>query len=329
MLDNLLKHYISGTNWVDAVFVLVAIYIVVTNAGFIVTSLDLMGFLFSLLFSLKTYSFLSETFVIHFAISKGLAKAIGFFVAWVFSESLFYTVARIATKKLTKVSKGINYALGAFPAILQALLLYTFILTLTITLPISGPIKKDVLASRIGPPLLAVSQRLESRLRPVFNDAILDTLHFLTIKPESTQSVNLGFNISEENLNADTVSEIEMFNLVNNERKALGLNALVFDDSLREVARDYAKEMFVHGFFSHTSASDGSSPTDRLDREDVAYLVAGENLAFTPDVKFAHTGLMNSPGHRKNILSPEFGKVGIGVIDGGTFNKIFVQEFTD
>jgi len=43
----------------------------------------------------------------------------------------------------------------------------------------------------------------------------------------------------------------------------------------------------------------------------------------------AMQGLMNSPGHRANILSPSFHKVGIGVLDAGIYGEMFVQEFTD
>jgi len=38
---------------------------------------------------------------------------------------------------------------------------------------------------------------------------------------------------------------------------------------------------------------------------------------------------MNSPGHRANILGASFRRVGIGVIDGGVYGEMFVQEFTD
>ncbi len=72
-----------------------------------------------------------------------------------------------------------------------------------------------------------------------------------------------------------------------------------------------------------------SSPADRLDKQSIPYLIMGENLAYAPTESIAHTGLMNSPGHRANILSPEFGQVGLGVIDAGIYGKMFVQEFTN
>jgi uncharacterized protein YkwD len=58
-------------------------------------------------------------------------------------------------------------------------------------------------------------------------------------------------------------------------------------------------------------------------------LSAGENLAYAPSVAIAHEGLMNSPGHRENILRASFNKLGVGVIDAGVNGKMFCQEFTN
>ena len=51
--------------------------------------------------------------------------------------------------------------------------------------------------------------------------------------------------------------------------------------------------------------------------------------ALAPTVVIAHEGLMNSPGHRANILNPRFRRVGIGVADGGMHGKMFTQNFAD
>ena len=61
----------------------------------------------------------------------------------------------------------------------------------------------------------------------------------------------------------------------------------------------------------------------------VTYQAAGENLALAPTVQVAHEGLMNSPGHRANLLNARFRRVGIGVADGGMHGKMFTQNFTD
>ena len=100
------------------------------------------------------------------------------------------------------------------------------------------------------------------------------------------------------------------------------------DEKLREAARLHAKDMLERGYFSHYTP-EGISPFDRMEAANVAYKFAGENLAFAPDIQIAMNGLMKSQGHRDNILSPNFRKAGIGVLDAGIFGKIFVQEFTD
>lgn len=52
-------------------------------------------------------------------------------------------------------------------------------------------------------------------------------------------------------------------------------------------------------------------------------------MAYAPDTQTAHTGLMDSEGHKRNILEAEFGRVGIGVIDAGVQGMMFVQVFAD
>jgi uncharacterized protein YkwD len=100
------------------------------------------------------------------------------------------------------------------------------------------------------------------------------------------------------------------------------------DEKLTRVAEAHSRDMFARGYFAHNTP-EGTDPFKRMSEGGVKYIVAGENLALAPDVLAAHTGLMNSPGHRANILAPEFGKVGIGVIDGGKYGMMFSQEFTN
>ena len=62
---------------------------------------------------------------------------------------------------------------------------------------------------------------------------------------------------------------------------------------------------------------------------DVRFTAAGENLALAQTLEIAHRNLMNSPGHRANIMSPAFGRVGIGIMDGGFYGLMISQEFRD
>ncbi len=118
-----------------------------------------------------------------------------------------------------------------------------------------------------------------------------------------------------------------MYDLVNQERARAGLNPLEADMSLVKLARMKAKDMIDNGYFSHTSPTYGS-PFDMMKAYGVKYRYAGENLAGAPTVETAHTSLMNSPGHRANILNANFTMAGIGVVSGGPYGKMFVQMFT-
>jgi len=84
--------------------------------------------------------------------------------------------------------------------------------------------------------------------------------------------------------------------------------------------------MFARGYFAHDTP-EGRSPFDRMKEARVQFLTAGENLALAPTLSIAHQGLMNSPGHRANILRPQFGRVGIGIMDGGMRGLMVSQEF--
>ena len=120
-----------------------------------------------------------------------------------------------------------------------------------------------------------------------------------------------------------------MFGLVNRERQVAEVAPLLFDTRLRDVAQEYAKTMFSNGFFSHTSLMDGSTAAERVQSAGISYGILGENLAFAPDAYIAHQGLMNSEGHRRNILSSDYRRVGIGIADGGIYGKMFVQLFSN
>jgi uncharacterized protein YkwD len=117
-----------------------------------------------------------------------------------------------------------------------------------------------------------------------------------------------------------------MLELVNQERVAAGLKPLAPDPELTEVARRHSADMFARGYFAHDTP-EGRDPFDRMRGANVRFVTAGENLALAPTVQVAHRGLMNSPGHRANILYPQFGRVGIGIMDGGIRGLMISQEF--
>ena len=331
MIENLINRLSIHGNWVDLAFFLVIILFILTQRGFINTFIEAASFIFSLIASYRLYAFFGQILVANFSFPKGISNALGFFIAWVVAETLFYfLLSKWIAGFFSKFQKHpLNISLGFIAAILQATLIFLFFVSFIFAFPVRGQIKQAILDSRTGPFFVDLSRSFESSIKNIFGDAIHETLNFLTIKPESNERLDLGFRTAEKKLSPDSESEQRMFELINQERVQNGGKRLVFENAIRDVAREYAKEMFVNGFFSHVSAVDGSSPADRATRAGITFYVIGENLAFAPDVYVAHQGLMNSEGHRKNILSEDYGKVGIGVIDGGIYGRMFVQEFTN
>jgi uncharacterized protein YkwD len=117
-----------------------------------------------------------------------------------------------------------------------------------------------------------------------------------------------------------------MLSWVNAERIKAGLNTVKADPELTKVARKHSVDMFQKGYFSHVSLT-GTGPFDRMRADGVKFTNAGENIALAPTLDIAHSGLMHSPGHRANILRPEFGRLGIGIVDGGKYGFMISQEF--
>ena len=296
--------------------------------GFLAGLFDLLGFLVSFLLALKFYPWGAKFLTANFSLSPGIAKALGFFLLAILAETLFSLFLRFFYAKIPRkfIRTFENPLLGVLPSLGQTLIFTAFILALTLGLPIKGAVKSDILSSRLGGLLVSQTQGVERQISQIFGGAVEETLNFFTIKTESRETVDLRF--TQRELSVDYASEKIMFELVNKERRERGLGELLRDERLLPVARAHARDMFERGYFSHYNP-DGLSPADRLQAAGIDFSVTGENLALAPSVEIAHRGLMESPGHRANILSGDFGKVGIGVVDGRVYGKIFVQEFTN
>lgn len=318
---------LSG-NWVDLVILVFLFFYLFERLGrgFFEGSVDLAGFLLSLLTALRFYPFASKFLMTNFSLPIGIANALGFLFLALTTEFFFFMftsyLARFIDKRI--INNKINYVLGLIPTIISGLVLVGFILTIFLVLPIRPDIKQHVAGSKIGGYLTEKTLGLERQMSEVFGDALQETLTFLTVKPQDEESIDLNFETDQ--FSEDLQSEQQMLTLINKERQRNSLHVLEEDDQLRNVARMHCEDMFRRGYFSHYTP-DGLSPFDRMENAGVNYISAGENLAYAPNVQIAHTGLMNSPGHRANILSSDFGRVGIGVIEAGMYGRMFCQEF--
>ena len=123
-----------------------------------------------------------------------------------------------------------------------------------------------------------------------------------------------------------SAAEQQMLSLVNGARQQAGLAPLQVDPLLMQVGRVKAQDMVTNHYFDHNSPTLGS-PFDLMHRYGVSYSTAGENIAGNGSVAGAFQSLMNSPGHRANILNPSFTRIGLGIVSGGPYGMMIAQEF--
>ncbi|MBP1765184.1 MAG: SCP-like extracellular [Firmicutes bacterium] len=116
------------------------------------------------------------------------------------------------------------------------------------------------------------------------------------------------------------------FTLLNADREANGLSPLKLNLAISAVAQRHAQDEIDRAFFAHNNP-DGLSPFDRMHAAGITFRYAGENLAIDQDVTAAEQALMNSSGHRANILSPDFTEVGIGIRFNSQGSLYIVQCF--
>lgn len=131
-----------------------------------------------------------------------------------------------------------------------------------------------------------------------------------------------------ENFSDVADAETQLLALLNADRVRAGVPPLALDPKLVQVARAHSADMRAHGFVGHVSPSTGSA-ADRLKRANITAQLVLENVARAYSPAEAQRGLMDSPGHRANVLNREATQVGIGaaVSDGvGGVRELLVTQ---
>lgn len=101
-------------------------------------------------------------------------------------------------------------------------------------------------------------------------------------------------------------------NLLNSDRQRYQLPPLTLDPELCRIARIKSEDMRDNQYFAHTSPTYGDV-REMLDHFGYDYAAASENIARHATIEKSQAALISSPGHRRNILSAGFTRVGIGV----------------
>jgi hypothetical protein len=127
---------------------------------------------------------------------------------------------------------------------------------------------------------------------------------------------------------AQRLSESEqiLFDSANRERAAQSLPALHWDETLAAAARKHANRMAFYNTVEHQLSGEPDLLA-RLTEAGARFGAFAENIAVASNAGMIHSGWMDSPGHRRNILNPVLNAIGIAAVrgSGGLFA---VQDFS-
>ena len=314
-------------NWIDGLLagILLLFLYAGIRRGFVSGILDLLTWAASLAGAYFGYPYLAS-----------LATWFNFRGPWLFPVSFLsiLVIAVVILGLLLKPLRGmlaarlqqsrLNQLLGIIPGSVNGLVIASLIASLLLVVPTRPAIKDAAHQSRLAAVLTKQTRRVNQRFAPIFDEAARKTWKQIAGTPAEHGSLRLNFTCDD----AQPVPNLEskMLELINRERTARGLQPLVADPPARQLARAHSRDMFNRGYFAHENP-EGQDPFDRMKEARIHFSSAGENLALAQTLDLAHHNLMNSPGHRANILNPSFHRVGIGILDGGFYGLMISQEF--
>lgn len=316
-------------NTID-VFLLLLILLAIRGGwrrGFVLGFLDLSRWAGSLLAGWFFYRPVADLLASKTPLPSPWQEPAAFFLIVLLTSLAIGTLGNLMLERLPKGTHRqiVNRLLGTLPGLANGLVAAAIAAVLSFVVPMPESLREEARESATVNRFAGLAERLSAAMMPIFEDTLTQALNRrLPAYPESNAHISLPFRV--EAPRPRPTLELQMLELVNGERAAAGLRPLKIDPALTEVARKHSADMFARGYFSHYTP-EGKSPFDRMRESEVRFLIAGENLALAPSVPLAHAGLMNSPGHRANILRRQFGRVGIGIMDGGVHGLIVTQKF--
>ena len=320
---------LKSLNWVDWGVLLILLFTLTAGMGrgFLLGALDLLALGAGLVAAAAGYRPAADFIVGLVHVHPSLAILVAFISLFLLIEVIYSALLDLLVRPLWLFlgpGRLLDSVLGIVPGTISGLVFSTILLLPFATLTVSQEVSASIERSAIGSKLVSAAINFVPAVDSLMGRDLDEALSFLT-PPQTEEGWNIKFGQLGQ-LTPDPDSEQRMLELINLERAKAGLGPLSFDEQLREVARSHSLEMFQLNYFSHTSPVTGS-PADRAGQAGIPFLAFGENLAYAPNVYIAHEGLMNSPGHKANILDPRYGRVGIGVIKSQYRGSMFTQNF--
>ncbi|HVX29534.1 MAG TPA: CvpA family protein [Nitrolancea sp.] len=320
-----------GLNWVDIVLVLVIVASALAGLqrGLIRGALDLAAVIVSVLVAAYAYHRVADLITARISMSEVVANIIAFalllaVVQFAFSilvlgplTPLIWGLRRIP------LSKEIDGVLGVIPGAIKGVVLAAAIAMVLVLTPLGSSFDQPIGQSRVAAHLLSGANQAIAKSDGHAGINLADIM--LVSEPDPETGASLPFRESS-GYHESEADEQSMLAQLNQSRLEHGLAPLRDDPELRQLATAHSEEMLNLGYFSHISPVSGS-PADRVKAAGITFTTFGENIAYAPTIDVAQRGLMRSESHRANILSPDFTRVGIGVIVTSFGTRVVTQEF--
>ncbi|MDH3261812.1 MAG: CvpA family protein [Acidimicrobiia bacterium] len=301
--------------------------------GFTREAMDLVGLVLGIALAFRFSGPLGDALAEWLGISPELGRLAG-------GIALFLLVgvgASIGSRYLQKIFTLPGLALthrllGGGLALAWALFVAILMLSLVVVMPLPATFDEQISESSVASALTDPDAFPQRMFHTVAGDRVLEALlnldrlvgrEKIILEEDETLAIPPA---DPGDIRRDEKAALEIFELVNRARIEEGLDPLAWSAPLAEVGELHATEMYIEGYFSHTSQTTGTG-ADRISEAGIPYRIIGENLALAATAGTAHSGLMDSPGHRANILGSGFTRVGIGVIRG-PLGLMVVQLFS-
>lgn len=301
--------------------------------GFVREAMDLVGLVLGTILAFRLGPAVGSVVGAFTDISEEMTRFIG-------GSAVFLgagVAAALATRAIERAARmpGLNLmnrAGGAGLAAAWGLFLATLMLTVGVVLPMPPAVADTIDDSAVARTLTDPDGVAQEVFIGLAGDRLIETVLALretvgsrrvVLDPEDVVEIGAA---DRSDLARDHESAAQIFGLVNAARTAAGRSPLAWSDQLATVGAGHAVEMYLDGYFAHTSPVTGDIG-DRLRVTGVSYSVGGENLALAATVSEVHGGLMDSPGHRANIEADFYDTIGIAVVRG-PLGLMTVQVFT-
>jgi uncharacterized protein YkwD len=315
-------------NYIDLLLFIIIVWCILVGArrGFILSSLELFSWLGSLVIGFAGYAPLSAALLRVFPAIGVWSAALSFILIIIVARILLNALAgRILELIPFRVhSWALNKVLGIVPGFINGYIWAALLAALLLLIPFTSRLSTQDRQSKLASGLVDEVTWLDNRLSPIFGGALNRLVSNPGGESGEKKFIKLPFRVEHPKVRPGL--EAQMLQLVNQERTSRGIAPLKADPALTLIARKHSVDMLARGYFSHYTP-EGADPFTRMHDDNIRFLTAGENVALAPTLPLAHDGLMHSPGHRANILNPAFGRIGIGIEDGGIYGLMITQDF--